>query len=71
MVKRLLVLLFMAIAVIVMARSPRAIEARKEYAINRECCDLSIAQALSTTFAESVSGAPSDHVTREPSRVFL
>lgn len=56
MLKRLLALLFIALAVIVMARSPRAIEARKQYALNRECCDLSIAQALSTTFGESVSG---------------
>ena len=56
MVKRLVVLLLIVIAVVISARSPRGLEARKQYDVNRTCCDLSILQALSTTFGESVSG---------------
>jgi hypothetical protein len=56
MVKRLVVLLFIVIAVFVAARSPRGIEAGKQYAINRECCDFSLAQTLSTTFREAITG---------------
>lgn len=56
--KSFLILLFVAAAVIAIAISPRGAEARKQFAANRECCDLSAAQALSLTLQQTL-GAPS------------
>ena len=55
--KRAVVLLIVLIAALaIVARSPRAVEARKQLAVNRECCGLSIAQAASATFREAITG---------------
>lgn len=56
--KSFLIVLFVAAAVIVMVMSPRGAEARKQFAANRECCDLSAVQALSLTLKQTL-GAPS------------
>ena len=56
MTKRVLVLLFTVVAVVVIVQSPRLIEARKQFAINRDCCDLSLVRALSVTFREAIGG---------------
>ena len=56
LLKRLLIVGLVLGALVVLAQSPRAIAARKQFAANRECCDFSLVQALSTTFDESVSG---------------
>ena len=45
-----------AAAIVVMMRSPRAVEIRKQYALNRVCCDLSLAQALRLTWEEGIGG---------------
>ena len=54
--KRLAILLLCTAALVVMAISPRGAEARKQFAVNRACCDLTIAQALSLTFHETLGG---------------
>ena len=59
MLKRVVVLLFVVAAVFVIARSPRGIAAREHFALNRDCCDLSLAQALSLTFREAIGGGVS------------
>lgn len=56
--KSFLILPFLAAAVIAMAISPRGVEARKQFAANRECCDLPVTQALSLTIKQTL-GAPS------------
>lgn len=56
MVKRLLVLGFMVAALIVLARSPRAIEMRKQFDVNRACCDFSLLQAVRLTARETIGG---------------
>jgi FkbM family methyltransferase len=56
MLKRLVPFILLAAALFVMARSPRAIEIRKQLAINRECCNFSLAQALSLTAREALGG---------------
>ena len=56
--KRFLVVLVLVVAAIgLVSQSPRAVEARKQFALNRECCALSIPQAISATFQETISGA--------------
>lgn len=58
MLKRFLIaLVVIAVAVAAIARSPRGIDARRQLAINRQCCDFSMAQALTVTLRESISGA--------------
>jgi hypothetical protein len=54
--KSLLTAVFIVAALVVMFMSPRGVEARKQYAANRECCDLSIPQALSLTFQQTLGG---------------
>jgi hypothetical protein len=54
--KRLLALLLVVIAIVVMSRSPRVIEARKQFGINRQCCGFSIIEAMQTTIRESIAG---------------
>jgi FkbM family methyltransferase len=57
MLKRLLVVIVLVLAAAaVVWQSPRAIEARKQFATNRECCDLSMRQAISATIRESITG---------------
>jgi FkbM family methyltransferase len=46
-------------ALTVMARSPRVVEIRKQYETNRECCDLSMPQALRLTWQEAIGDGPS------------
>jgi FkbM family methyltransferase len=41
----------------VLARSPRVVEIREQYAFNRVCCDLSWRQAVSLTWEEAIGGA--------------
>jgi FkbM family methyltransferase len=45
-----------AVALAVMMRSPRAVEIRKQYDLNRVCCDLSLPQALRLTWEEAIGG---------------
>ena len=54
--KRVAVLGFVALALFVMTRSPRYVEARKQFDANRECCDLSLIQALRLTAREAIGG---------------
>jgi FkbM family methyltransferase len=56
MIRRLATLVFIVAAVAVMAVSPRGVEARKQFALNRACCDFSVFQALRMTARESVGG---------------
>ena len=56
MLKKLAVLVLVVAAVTVMARSPRAVEIRKQFALNRVCCDLSLPQALRLTWKEAIGG---------------
>jgi FkbM family methyltransferase len=56
MVKRVVVLVFVVGALFVMSRSPRAIEARKQFDINRACCDFSLWQAMRLTAREAIGG---------------
>ena len=57
--KFLVVFVFVAAALVVMARSPRGIEIRKQYEANRVCCDLSLTQAVRLTWREAIGGGPS------------
>lgn len=54
--KSLLIAIALVAAAVIMAISPRGVAARGEFLTNRGCCDLSIAQALSLTFRESLGG---------------
>ena len=56
MIKRLVVLVSIVVALVVITRSPRYIEARKQFDVNRECCDLSLMQALRLTAREAIGG---------------
>jgi FkbM family methyltransferase len=46
-------------AVGVLLHGPRAVEIRKQFSVNRACCDLSWLQALSLTAQEAIGGGPS------------
>ncbi len=54
--KSFLIAVFVVAALVVMSISPRGVEARREYAANRACCDLSIVQALSLSFHQTLGG---------------
>jgi FkbM family methyltransferase len=56
--KSFLISALIVAALFVMMRSPRAIEARTQFALNRACCDLSVPQAISLT-VQQVLGGPS------------
>jgi FkbM family methyltransferase len=56
--KSLLITIFVAAAVVVMSISPRGMEARRQFAANRACCDLSLPSAVSLT-VQQVLGGPS------------
>jgi FkbM family methyltransferase len=58
-VKYMVIFTLVVVALGVMARSPRALEIRKQYDTNRVCCDLSVLQALSLTWQEAIGGGPS------------
>ncbi|MGH9221990.1 MAG: hypothetical protein ACRD1W_21960, partial [Vicinamibacterales bacterium] len=57
--KLFVVICLVAAAIAVTARSPRALEIRKQYAANRVCCDLSLMQALRLTWQEAIGAGPS------------
>lgn len=59
MLKKLLVLGLAIAALSVMARSPRVVEIRKQFAVNRACCDFSLFQALRLTWQEAIGNGPS------------
>ena len=54
MTKRLLVVVFIVIAIVVGAVSPRGMEIRRQFAINRGCCDFSLLQTLRMTAREAI-----------------
>ena len=57
MLKRLLVVLALVlVGLALIARSPRGVEARKQFTINRECCGLSLLQAMNATVSEAITG---------------
>ncbi|MBY0496601.1 MAG: FkbM family methyltransferase [Cyanobacteria bacterium] len=56
MIKRLVVLVFIAGALFVITRSPRYVDARKQFDANRACCDFSLLQALRLTAREAIGG---------------
>ena len=56
MMKRLVILVFLVAAVTVMAVSPRGVEARKQFEVNRACCDFNLLQALRLTAREAIGG---------------
>lgn len=54
--KRLLTLALVIAAATIALISPRGVEARKQFAANRECCDLSMVQALTLTGRQALGG---------------
>jgi FkbM family methyltransferase len=56
--KRIVIVVLIAAALFVMARSPRGVEFQKQYALNRACCDLSMLQAATLAGREVLGGAP-------------
>jgi FkbM family methyltransferase len=56
MIRRLVVLVLVLAAFFIMASGPRGVEARKQFAVNRECCDFSLWQALRMTAREAIGG---------------
>ena len=58
LLKALVVLIGVVAAIVVMARSPRGVEFREQYAVNRECCDLSILQAATLSARQAMNSAP-------------
>jgi FkbM family methyltransferase len=59
LLKLFVFLILLVAAIAVMARSPRAVEIRKQFEINRACCDLSLIQAARLTWQEAIGGGPS------------
>jgi FkbM family methyltransferase len=59
MLKRVVVVLLVVAAVVVAARSHRGRAARGQFALNRDCCDFSLVQALSLTVRETIGGGQS------------
>jgi FkbM family methyltransferase len=53
MLKRLVILILIAAAVVVMATRPRAIEIREQFATNQACCEFSLWQAITQTVREA------------------
>lgn len=56
MIKRLVVIVVVAGSLFIASRSPRVIEARKQFEVNRGCCDFSLMQALRLTAREAIGG---------------
>lgn len=54
--KKIVVLVMVAAALFVMARSPRYVEFRKQYDVNRVCCDFSFVQAVTLSAREAIGG---------------
>ena len=57
--KVFIVFTLVAAAAYLMARSPRGVEFQKQYAANRECCDLSIVQAAMLSSRQALGSEPS------------
>jgi FkbM family methyltransferase len=55
-IKRIVVLTFVAAGLLVASRSPRVLDARKQFIVNRECCGFSMLQAVTATMSETVAG---------------
>jgi FkbM family methyltransferase len=58
LVKLLVILILLAAALLVMARSSRGVEFQQQYALNRECCDLSVVQAAMLSARQVLGTAP-------------
>lgn len=58
LLKALVVLIGVVAAIVVMARSPRGVEFREQFAVNRECCDLSMLQAATLSARQAMNSAP-------------
>ena len=56
MIKRIAVLLVVAVTLALVWRSPRSANALKQFEFNRACCGFSISQALSATSSEVIAG---------------
>jgi len=56
MLKRLVILVFVCAVILVVAISPRGVEARKQLTVNRQCCDFSPLQMLRMTAREAIGG---------------
>src|SRR5690242_19138199 len=57
MLKRILIVFALVLAgLALVSRSPRGVEARKQFALDRECCDLSIFKAIKATASQAISG---------------
>lgn len=56
--KLLVVVILLGATVVVVARSPRGVEFQKQYALNRECCDLSAGQAAMLSARQVLGDAP-------------
>ena len=52
------IFILLVAALFVIARSPRGIEFQKQYALNRECCDLSVMQAAMLSGRQVLGSAP-------------
>lgn len=58
LLKAAVILTLCGAAVAVMAHSPRGVEIRKQFDVNRQCCDLSFTQALVLTWREAIGDGP-------------
>ena len=58
LLKLLAIFILIAGALFVMARSPRGVEFRDQYALNRACCDLSIVQSATLAARGALGNAP-------------
>jgi FkbM family methyltransferase len=56
MIKRILIAALVVAALLVIAESPRGLEARKQVALNRACCDFTLWQSLRMTAREAIGG---------------
>src|SRR5262245_21088619 len=56
MIKRFVILVLLAAAIVIIAVSQRGMEAAKQVVINLRCCDFSVWQALRMTARETIGG---------------
>lgn len=57
-IKFLVIFILVVAALFVMARSPRGVEFQEQYALNRECCELSLLQAATLAGRQVLGSAP-------------
>ena len=57
-IKILIVVAVSAAALAMVTHSPRAVEIRKQFDVNRACCDLSWPQAIAVTWREAIGAGP-------------